>query len=106
MIRHALDTLSSKTPTLVLITLSAVVFSPRCLPAALRCLLDYEDFIIAVNLNRSTQISRTFRNWLNRSLLADASADRANFVAEILKVLSRGSSRNLFLIIGVLALKF
>jgi hypothetical protein len=39
---------------LVLITLSAVVISPRFLPAGLRCLADYEDFIITVRFSRST----------------------------------------------------
>jgi hypothetical protein len=42
------------TLTLVLITLSAVVISPRFLSAALRCLMDYEDFIMTVRINRST----------------------------------------------------
>jgi hypothetical protein len=37
-----------------LITLSAVVISPRFLPAGLRCLADYEDFIITVRFSRST----------------------------------------------------
>ena len=59
MIRHALDTLpnclpSSNTPTLVLMTLSAVVISPRFLPAALRRILDYEDFIMTVRFSCST----------------------------------------------------
>jgi len=41
---------------LVLITLSAVVISPRFLPAAHGCLLNYEDFIMTVRFNRSTYI--------------------------------------------------
>ena len=55
---HALDTLpsclpSSNTPTLVLITLSAVVISS--LPSFSSSLIsDYEDFIITVRLNCST----------------------------------------------------
>lgn len=62
MIRQALDTLpnclpSSNTPTLVLITFSAVVTSPRFLPAALCCFLDYEDFIITVRFCLSTYTS-------------------------------------------------
>src|SRR5258705_12668896 len=58
MIRQALDTLpnclpSSNTPTLVLITLSAVVISS--LPSFSSSLIsDYEDFIITVRLNCST----------------------------------------------------
>src|SRR4029079_19164162 len=59
MIRQALDTLpnclpSSKTPTLVLITLSAVVISPRFLPAATAALRTYEDFITIVRFSLST----------------------------------------------------
>ena len=36
------------------------------------------------------------QNWLNRSLLADASADRANFVAEGLKVLAGAVHRGIY----------
>src|ERR1043166_7388416 len=62
MIRHALDTLpnclpSSRTPTFVLITLSAVVISS--LPSfSSSLILDYEDFITTVRLNCSTYINR------------------------------------------------
>src|ERR1043166_1965359 len=69
MIRHALDTLpnclpSSRTPTFVLITLSAVVISS--LPSfSSSLILDYEDFITTVRLNCSTYtllvLSRKFR---------------------------------------------
>src|ERR1044071_6251579 len=59
MIRQALDTLpnclpSSKTPTLVLITLSAVVISPRFLPAVSAALRTYEDLITIVRFSLST----------------------------------------------------
>lgn len=55
MIRQALDTLpnclpSSNTPTLVLKLLSLPLSLSRSLPAASRCFLDYENFIMTVRL--------------------------------------------------------
>ena len=53
--------LTASIPTLVLITLSVVVISPRFLPAALSCLLDYEDSIMTVRFSLSTYKSSAIR---------------------------------------------
>src|SRR6185312_13607198 len=77
MIRQALDTLpnclpSSKTPTLVLITLSAVVISPRFLPAATAALRTYEDFITIVRFSLSTySLWNSPRSIQNQSLVGE-----------------------------------